>query len=47
MDTGATSYIINKADKFINSDETFKRTKHCIEIAEGSNMFGVAEKRSY
>ena len=45
VDTGVTSHIINKADKFINSDATFRSTKHCIELADGNKMFGVTEKK--
>lgn len=45
MDCGATSHIVTDLDKFKSFDPQFQAQAHCVELADGSQCKGVAERR--
>ena len=45
VDTGSTSHIIKDTERFKNSDDPFQPDNYFIELADDSQMNGVALKR--
>ena len=45
VDTGATTHIINDETKFRSFDDSFQPNKHFIELADGSQVSGLAKGR--
>ncbi|XP_071832439.1 uncharacterized protein [Apostichopus japonicus] len=44
VDTGATSHALN-VDTFVSVDPTFAPGSHCIELVDGTKLYGSAIKR--
>ena len=45
VDGGATLHIIGDITKFVNFDNAFKPSSHCIELADRTRCTGQAQKR--
>lgn len=45
VDTGATSHIITDLTMFKDFDSTFRPAKHSVELADGTQCSGVAQRR--
>ena len=45
VDSGCSSHITNNDDSFVEIDQNFTPHEHSIELADGTKVKGVAEKR--
>ena len=44
VDSGSTSHVVNR-DILMKTDEDFKPSEHCVELADGTKTWGEAKKR--
>ena len=45
VDSGATSHIVHDESMFTSFDDDFKPRKHCVELADGRKLSGMALKK--